>query len=101
MSSLTIVGFFALANGERVVSTKPNSTVRTAHCIYTTAVQCSPSVALPAQIRVYSPQNDVPLADGLVAFVVAKAAFPLHESVLLDAYFVVPLPGDPTKEEYD
>jgi len=101
MSSLTIVGFFAVANGERVVSTKPGTSTRTAHCFYTTAVQCSSSAALPAQLRVYSPQHDTPLADGTVAFVVAKAAFPPHSTVLLDAYFMIPIPGDPSSESYD
>ncbi|KAF8834996.1 hypothetical protein BDN67DRAFT_913797 [Paxillus ammoniavirescens] len=101
MSSITIFGFFRLAAGRRVASQKPGASTKSYHCFYTTALQCSSGVALPAELRVYSPFNDTMLEDNTVAFVVAKAHFPRNESVLLEASHVVPLPGDPSSDEYD
>ncbi|OBZ78496.1 hypothetical protein A0H81_02027 [Grifola frondosa] len=100
MSSLTVAGFFCLAAGHRTLSVKPSGS-KAWHCFYNTAVQCSDGSSFPAELRIYSPLNDTPLVDNTVAFVVAKAHFPKHAPVLLDAYHVVAVPGDPGSDTYD
>ncbi|KIJ12187.1 hypothetical protein PAXINDRAFT_14959 [Paxillus involutus ATCC 200175] len=101
MSSITMFGFFGLAAGCRVSSQKPGASTKSYHCFYTTALQCTSGVALPAELRVYSPFNDTVLEDNTVAFVVAKVHFPKNESVLLEVSHVIPLPGDPSSDDYD
>ena len=52
MSSFTLTGFFALAGGKRVVSTR---STKVYYCFYMTTIQCSASVDIPADIHIYSP----------------------------------------------
>src|ERR1700683_213463 len=55
MSSFTIIGFFALANGCHLQTIKPGTETRTWHAHYTTTVQCSNPPFIPADLRIYSP----------------------------------------------
>ncbi|KAH7907760.1 hypothetical protein BJ138DRAFT_1014023 [Hygrophoropsis aurantiaca] len=101
MSSLTMFGFLALGAGRRVMSIKPGSSSKTWHCFYASVVQLSSGQSLPAEIRAYSPFNDVVHPDNTVAFIVAKAHFPAHDTLLLDAYHIIPVPGNPSDDSYD
>ncbi|KAH7904539.1 hypothetical protein BJ138DRAFT_1019010 [Hygrophoropsis aurantiaca] len=101
MSSLTLFGFLCLAAGRRLQTTKPGSPSKTYHAFYATALQSASGSSVSAEIRVYSPFNDTILPDNTVAFVVAKAFFPNNDTVLLDASHVIPMPGDPSSDDYD
>ena len=102
MSSLTVFGFFALAGGRRVATQKPGSGTKTYYCFYTTALQSTSGVALPVQLRVYSPTNDRVLEDNTVVFAVARAHMPAHETILLDVSHMYAIPGDPSSPDvYD
>ena len=65
-----------------------------------TTIQCSAGVDIPADIHIYSPYNDVVLPDDTIAFVVARAFCPPNETAFLDAYHLIPVPGNPTETEY-
>ena len=97
MGSFTVIGFFALTGGKRIVSTKSSKLY---YCFYTTTIQCSAGVDIPAEIRIYSPYNDVPHPDDTIAFVIARAYCPLNNTALLNAYHLIPVPGNPTETEY-
>jgi hypothetical protein len=99
MSSLAFVGFFCLAEGKRVMTTRANNT-RIWHVHYTSTVQCADGTALPANIRIYSPMNDVPHSDNTIAFIYARAHVTNTHSVLMDASEIVPCPGDPEDDSY-
>ena len=101
MSSFTIIGFFALASGRRLQTVKPGTAIRTWHAHYTTTIQCINPPYLPADLRIYSPINDVLHPDNTIAFVVARVHVPQTGNVLLDALRIVPCPGDPSQDSYD
>ena len=101
MSSFTILGFFALASGRRLQTIKPGTTIRTWHAHYTTTIQCISPPYVPADLRIYSPMNDILHADNTIAFVVARVHIPHSGDILLDAIRIVPCPGDPSLESYD
>jgi hypothetical protein len=101
MSSFTVLGFFALASGRRLQTLKPGTTTRTWHAHYTTTIQCINPPYLPADLRIYSPINDIVHADDTIAFVVARLYVPPTGDVLLDAIRIVPCPGDPSNDSYD
>ncbi|KAI6000454.1 hypothetical protein EDD15DRAFT_2159853 [Pisolithus albus] len=103
MSVTVVYGFFALAGGRRVKSVKAGSTM-VYHCIYETTIQCTSGTVFPASLRVYSPINGVIFPDNTVAFVSAKASVPVNipaEPVLLEAFHLVPVPGDPSVDGYE
>ncbi|KIM57181.1 hypothetical protein SCLCIDRAFT_29026 [Scleroderma citrinum Foug A] len=97
MSSFTLIGFFALAGGKCVVSTKSS---KVHYCFYTTSIQCTAGIDIPAEIHIYSPYNDVPHPKDTIAFVIAKAFCPPNDTALLNAYHLIPVPGNPTETEY-
>lgn len=107
MSSFIVIGYFGLSSGRRLCSdvTRANgSTAAIWHAYYDTCLMCSGSPTLPAELRKYSTVNDAILVDDMVAFVVAKAFIPpgnLPGNVLLDAFHVVPMSGDPSSEDYE
>ena len=101
MSSFTIIGFFALANGRRLQTIKPGTDVRTWHAHYTTTVQCSSPPFLPADLRIYSPINDILHSDNTIAFVIARVHVPHSGDTLMDAVHIIPCPGDPSQDLYD
>lgn len=101
MSSFTIVGFFALTSGRRLQTIRPGTTTRTWHAHYTTTVQCVSPPYVPADLRIYSPMNDILHADNTIAFVVARVHVPQSGDILLDAIRIVPCPGDPSLDSYD
>ncbi|KAI6152582.1 hypothetical protein BKA82DRAFT_4112523 [Pisolithus tinctorius] len=96
MSATIVFGFFALSGGQRVQTTKPDGSSKTYHCLYDTTIQCPSGAIFPAQLRIYSPFHDTPLADDTIAFVLARA-----DAILLEASNVVAVPGDPSSEEYE
>jgi hypothetical protein len=59
---------------------------------------------LPAQLRIWSPPNDILHTDDTVALVFAKAFIPPNPDpssiALLEAYFIYPFPGDPKSDSY-
>jgi hypothetical protein len=62
---------------------------------YTTAIQCvEHDHSLPADVRIYSTSTDPILENNTVAFVIAKVFAPIGSTILLDAFYLVPLPGD-------
>ena len=101
MSSFTIIGFFALASGHHLQTVKPGTAIRTWHAHYTTIIQCINPPYLPADLRIYSPINDVLHPDNTIAFVVARVHVPQTGNVLLDVLRIVPCPGDPSQDSYD
>jgi hypothetical protein len=101
MSTFTVVGFLALAQGRRVMSTRPGGTTRTWHAFYVTSVQCADSSALPGELRIYSPMNDVLHPDHTIAFVHARAHITANGHVQLDASHLIRFPGDPEDESYE
>jgi hypothetical protein len=101
MSSFTMIGFFALASGRRLQTTKPGTTTRTWHAHYTTTIQCISPPYLPADVRIYSPINDVLHPENTIAFIVARVHVPSTGDILLDALRIVPCPGDPSHDLYD
>jgi hypothetical protein len=82
------------------MSTQANNT-RIWHAHYTSSVQCIDGTCLPANIRIYSPMNDIPHADNTIAFVYARAHVTNDSMVLMDASHVVPCPGNPKDETYE
>lgn len=98
--SFTVFGFFGLAGAERVSTTR-SSGKEIWHRVYTTSLQCSSGIHIPAKLRIYSPFNDIVHADNTIAFVVAKAFCPPNETALLDAYHIFPVPGNPADEDYE
>ena len=105
-----VYGFFALASGRRVAVSRLNSSNPQADsskspsrwfCFYTTSLQCANHDAIDAQLRVYSPRDDIPLQDNTIAFVLAKLHVPSNGTALLDALTVHPVPGDPQDEAYE
>jgi hypothetical protein len=101
MSSFTILGFFALASGRRVQTVKPGTAIRTWHAHYNTTIQCISPPYVPADLRIYSPMNDILHPDDTIAFVVARVHVPQTGDILLDAIRIVPFPGDPSHDSYD
>ncbi|KAI6032476.1 hypothetical protein EDC04DRAFT_3115169 [Pisolithus marmoratus] len=104
MSATLIFGFFGLANGEHVKTLKTGSLTTTYHCLYETTIQCTSGVIFPAMLCVYSPFNDVALPDNTIAFISTKACIPSSvpdEPVLLEGMYVIPIPGDPTLDDYE
>lgn len=101
MSQLIVFGFFGLGAGRRVSTLKPGSSTKVYHVFYSTTVQRVSADPCPAEIRIYSPYGDTILPDNTVAFVVAKAQFPVNEPVLLEASTLIPMPGDPSDEDYE
>jgi hypothetical protein len=100
MSSLALMGFFGLAEGKRVMTTRPNNT-RIWHAHYTTTVQCTDGSSLPANVRIYSPMNDVLHPDDTVAFIYARAHISASSTVVMDASHVVPVPGNALDDSYE
>jgi hypothetical protein len=95
------LAFFALANGHRLQTLKPGTSVRTWHAHYATTIQCITPPYVPADLRIYSPINDVLHPDNTIAFVVARVHIPHTGDILLDALHIVPCPGNPSDDSYD
>ncbi|KDQ23458.1 hypothetical protein PLEOSDRAFT_162504 [Pleurotus ostreatus PC15] len=100
MSTVTIFGFFGLANSKPSVSQSSGSS-RSYHTHYSTVIQCSAGCSLPADVRIYAPLTTPALPDNTVAFIVARAHFPPDEPAALDAYHIIPMPGDPNSDAYE
>ena len=94
MSALNLFGVFALRNGRR------NKSGKSYYCFYNTVLQCSSGTTLPAEMRIYSPMNDVAVEDDTVVFAHCRA-YLLYSEILLDASHIFPFPGDPSSREYD
>ncbi|EDR08113.1 uncharacterized protein LACBIDRAFT_297814 [Laccaria bicolor S238N-H82] len=101
MSSLLIIGFFALASGRRLAITKPGAKSRTWYCYYSTTIQTSTGNILPADLRIYSPINDVVHPDNTIAFVIAKAYIPPNDTTFLDVLHLAICPGDPSSVVFE
>jgi hypothetical protein len=104
MSSFVVVGFFGLAEATRKFTIKKSRNgddMRVYHVHYTTCIQCTDCSAAAADLRIYSPFNDSPLPNETVAFVIAKAYAPPGEIIQLEAFYLSPVPGDPSEDEYD
>ena len=100
MSSFAFIGFLCLAQGRRVMTTWPNNT-QTWHAHYVTSIQCPNSAGLPADLRIYSPMNNILHIDNTVVFVHACAQITQNGTVLLDASHLVPRAGNPEDDDYE
>ncbi|KAI0074524.1 hypothetical protein K474DRAFT_1521738 [Panus rudis PR-1116 ss-1] len=102
MSSLVLVGFFALGNGRRASSIAASGKT-TWHMFYPTTIQCRSGAMIPAELRVYSPVNDTVLPVNSVVFLVARAHIPRGQtcSAQLDSIVMHVVPGDVCEEEYE
>ncbi|KAI6153107.1 hypothetical protein BKA82DRAFT_3970805, partial [Pisolithus tinctorius] len=92
------------SSGQQLQSSRPEVTTKMYHCLYDTTVQCTSGAVFPVQLWVYSPFNDTVHADDTIAFMVARTYIPMSipkDSILLEASDVIPLPGDPTSDEYE
>jgi hypothetical protein len=104
MSTFVIIGYFGLTDGRRETHNKVGSSgnnIRLNFLCYDASVQCAHGPAAPATIRVYSNAAEVPLPQNTVAHVVAKAFMDADGNIVMDAYFLVPFPGDPEGDGYD
>jgi hypothetical protein len=81
------------------MTTHANNT-RIWHAHYTTSVQCADGTSLPANIRIYSPMNDILHAENTIALVYARAHITNDSTVLMDASHIIPCPGNPDDDSY-
>ncbi|KZT05502.1 uncharacterized protein LAESUDRAFT_655703 [Laetiporus sulphureus 93-53] len=100
MSSFMLMGFFAVAGGQRSTSVNAQRGTSTFYNYYFTAIQCSSGDLLLTQLRIYSPRDDIPLSDNTVIFSVAHVHVPANATVLLDTFSVYPFPGDSNDNNY-
>ncbi|KAJ7875957.1 hypothetical protein B0H13DRAFT_1632469 [Mycena leptocephala] len=104
MSSLNVIGFFALAQGKRIATLLPGATFPIHHNHYVTCLKStSDDITMypSATLRVYSGSGDAPLPDNTIAFVIAKACAPTGKPIELDALYLSAFPGDPNDDQYD
>ncbi|KAI6094229.1 hypothetical protein EDD17DRAFT_1469939, partial [Pisolithus thermaeus] len=104
MSTTIVFSFFALANGEHVKMFRAGLSTVTYHCVYETMIQCTSGVVFPAMLCVYSPFNDIILADNAVTFVLAKIAIPANvpgKHILLEGVYMVPVPSNVNIKDYE
>lgn len=91
MSSLNVIGFFALAQGKRIATLLPGATFPIHHNRYVTCLKSTSDdiTTYPsATLRVYSGSGDAPLPDNTIAFVIAKACAPTGKPIELDALYL-------------
>ncbi|KIP08005.1 hypothetical protein PHLGIDRAFT_53694, partial [Phlebiopsis gigantea 11061_1 CR5-6] len=99
MSTFILSGYLGLASPRRISS--PNSRGATTwHYHYSTTIQ-TPTASIPAELRVYSPPEDVPHPDFTIADVVAKVHIASNGTAMMDAITISPFPGDPLDDEYE
>jgi hypothetical protein len=104
MSSFTIIGFFMLAAGNRVRTTKLGSTTTVCHAYYSLSVQCLQGSDITAEIRIFSPVTNSQLyPDNTIVFIIGNAGInkSTHLQILIDADHMILMPGDPTADDYD
>ena len=107
MSSCFIFGFFELVHGHHMnTETKrgDGSLAITHHNYYESCVICSNNVSMLAKICKYSPAKEAILQDNTVAYVVAKVNILAGNGssiILLKAWHVTPVPGNPASENYN
>jgi hypothetical protein len=106
MSTFILTGFFGLLSGRRVrseVTRSDGSSQTLYHVHYITSVTCSTS-SVSADLRKYSPPNDIILRDNTIAFLVAKCYIPpanVPGNILLEAIHIAAVPGDPSSPGYE
>ena len=84
------------------VKNPDGSVVTTNHDFYETCIVCSNVILMLAELHKYSPVKEVILQDKTVAYVIAKLNVPLARGpVLLEAWHVTPVPGDPSSIDYN
>lgn len=107
MLSFFLFGNFAVAGASRVSAVKKvadtsgERTITTSHYIYDTTVSVRNSETIQASLRVYSPAHDIPLPSQTVVFAIAKAYAPSNGTILLDALWMLPYPGDCKGDSYE
>jgi hypothetical protein len=104
MSAFVLFGNFCLAGGVRRPTPKKTAAngtpINVYHMYYDTTIS-TPNGPLQAQLRVYSSNAGLPLADNTVVFAVARAHVRQQGPALLDAQAVYPYPGDPDSDSYE
>jgi len=95
MSTFTVLGFLALAQGCRVMFTCPGTNTRTWHAHYITSLQCVDGATLPADLHVYSQMNDILHPDNTITFVHARAHIGSNRHIKLNASHLICFLGDP------
>ncbi|KAI6094397.1 hypothetical protein F5141DRAFT_246643 [Pisolithus sp. B1] len=73
---------------------------KTYHCVRTTVLRCAGGASISGEFCIYSPFNDVAMPDSTVGLVVTRAYFP-EEMALLEASYILPLPGGPSSDAYE
>ncbi|KAJ3826244.1 hypothetical protein F5880DRAFT_1546056 [Lentinula raphanica] len=112
MSACTITGIFTLTKGARVASPSRSSSMSTSfYWEYNTIIECgnlrtdTSSGGIPAVIKIYSPpqeRSNSALANRTAAFVVGQFALSAPgQPALIDAFTLIPVPGDPGSAGYD
>lgn len=111
MSSCNIVGFFCLAQGNRIWVNKAirnggsrstsAGSVGTWYTHYDTTISCIKDTFASADLRVYCPLNDVVFPNNSIAFVIGKVFIQTGEQCLLiDATHFHVIPGDVSSLNY-
>jgi hypothetical protein len=101
--SFIVVGFFNLENGRREVVNKLGSSGNnTSHIFisYDVVFQSTQGPVAPANIRVYGGPTGVPLGENTAAFVIAQAFVNFDGTILMDASYLVPVPGNTDDDTY-
>jgi hypothetical protein len=102
MSSFLIIGFFALSKGHVIGTPRPGGGSLTSKWhVYSTGVQWRSNHGLRGELRVFAGGNNFIYPNNTVAFVVGHAAIDRSHVVLIECDQLIPVPGDPTDEDYD
>ncbi|EJD38501.1 hypothetical protein AURDEDRAFT_128834 [Auricularia subglabra TFB-10046 SS5] len=100
MTSFLLSGYLAVSNGRRLASENPTTKKTTHHMYYDTVIQTM-GVDVPAEIRLWVPSSEQPLADGTIVDLLAKVHTPANSKAMLDAIQLNAFPGDPNGDGYE
>ncbi|KAI0038340.1 hypothetical protein FA95DRAFT_1567799 [Auriscalpium vulgare] len=101
--SYLLYGNFCLAGGKTRTPTSRNGQAAnpTFHRFYDTTISLADGTTLQAQLRIWSPSNDVGHPDNTVVFATVKAHSAAGSPALLDVMSLIPYPGNPSDADYD
>ncbi|KAJ3819237.1 hypothetical protein F5880DRAFT_1490010 [Lentinula raphanica] len=112
MSACTITGLFTLTNGVCSAAPSRSSTTSASYFMqYNTVIQCGnlrtdvTRGGIAATIKIYSPPQEhtiPPLPQRTAAFVVGQFALgAAGQPAMIDAFTIIPVPGDPASASYE
>jgi hypothetical protein len=91
----TITGFFAVTAGNRDNARN--------HACYESAIACTNSPSIPAQLYIFNPASPALYPDNTIVWILGKAYYPPPGDctpAVINAVECAPLPGDPTSDSY-